>query len=162
MGIIPTSEVRQILLKERNFQRVSVQQFYGTLLHHNTEKCYTASKQERKESFVWLKEMSSITLYTICRTRLLATRSSGLQRRYKWAWYTASTPLSPPTQMHSFAWSLSLWLSLKSRSFQDAADNHTYSMCRQPINLSHCFIFQSFINHTVSQMANSLLYNILN
>lgn len=50
--------------------------------------------------------------------------------------------------MHSFAWSLSLWLSLKSRSFQRASDNHTYSMCRQPINLSHCFIFQSFINHT--------------
>lgn len=44
MGVIPTSEVGQMQLKERNFQHDSVQQFYVTLLHHNTETRYTASK----------------------------------------------------------------------------------------------------------------------
>lgn len=69
MGIIPKSEVRQIQLKGENFQCGSVQQIYGTLLQHSTK---VLNKQERKDSPVWLKEMSSITLHTICRTMLLA------------------------------------------------------------------------------------------
>lgn len=159
MGIIPKSEVRQIQLKGDNFQCGPVQQIYTTLLQHSTK---VLNKQERKDSPVWLKEMSSITLHTICRTMLLAMKRRTTAEIQTSTVCCLGPSLPHSTQMHSFAWSLSLWLSLKSRSFQHAADNHTYSMCRQPINLSHCFIFQSFINHTASRMANSLLYNILN
>lgn len=68
----------------------------------------------------------------------------------------------PTGEMESFARSLFLRLSLKRSSFQGAADNHTYSMCWQAINLSRYFIFQSFIYHPGSWMEHRLLHNISN
>lgn len=173
MGIIPKSEARQIQLKGRNFQhdlRYSkfMALFYSTPLKSWRESLIQLSNAEYKKAH--RKERKALCGWRRC-ALLLCTPSAGqrclLQETQDYSRDTNKNtmlprPLPPIAQMHSFAWSLSLWLSLKSKSFQNAADNHTYSMCRQPINLSHCFIFQSFINHTVSLMANSLLYNILN
>lgn len=62
--------------------------------------------------------------------------------------------------MESFSRFLSVCLSFTQRCFLHTADNHTYSMHQQAINLCPRFIPSSFISHTGSRMKHCLLENI--
>lgn len=127
----------------------------------DTDGCSVLERTNVK-LLVWLQEMRSITLWTICRTVRRCRSVPGTTVAIQTSSVCSPCSSLPTGEMESFARSLSLRLSLKRSSFQCAADNHTYSMCWQAINLSRYFVFQSFIHHPGSWIERRLLHNISN